>query len=164
MKKWRIFSNRYPRFTSVGASSLFSYLKMYFNIHGTFTGDDAMDTDAEDVSIKFEPNEVEKSGNEGRDFRKYDSVMECEDKSNVKLESLESGSSEMKVSSTEVDGRIKKEDGELSKEEYKNPSAVVNQFKDMYTKCLNENIRIHQITTSLQESQHTMSLKVSYAT
>jgi len=121
-----------------------------------------MDTDVVDVSIKFEPNESEKRENDSRDFRKYDNMMECEDESKVKVENLELGSSDLKIDSDDVEGHVKKEEGESSKEKYKNPSTVVNQFKDMYTKCLNENIRLHQIITSLQESQHTMSLKVGF--
>lgn len=43
---------------------------------------------------------------------------------------------------------------------FKNPNAVIKQFKDMYTDCSRENIRLHQIITTLQEQQHGMSLKV----
>lgn len=124
-----------------------------------------MDTNVGDVTMKYEPNEVnEKSENEGRGFRKYDSEMESEDcDSKIKIEKTAGSSSEPSASEMNPDSndvRVKKEEGEFSTEKSKNPSAVVHQFKDMYTKCLNENIRLHQIVTSLQESQHTMSLKV----
>ena len=88
-----------------------------------------------------------------------------EGESKIKVEnsvgfSDEPNSSDMKDDSVDLEGKIKKE--EIDKEKSKNPSVVVNHFKDNYTKCLHENIRLHQIITSLQESQHSMSLKVAF--
>lgn len=53
-----------------------------------------------------------------------------------------------------------KNDDDSSAANSKNPGTVIKQFKDMYTECSRENIRLHQIITSLQEQQHGMSLKL----
>lgn len=63
---------------------------------------------------------------------------------------------------SENKGKETSKSDESAKENQKNSSIVIKQFKDMYTECSRENIRLHQIITSLQEQQHSMSLKVRF--
>ncbi len=79
-------------------------------------------------------------------------------------EKLKDDLSQVSKSGTTASGEVIDKDDKLdenaSKEKYKRPSAVIHQFKDMYSQCSRENIHLHQTITFLQEKQHMMSLKV----
>lgn len=97
--------------------------------------------------------------NNSYQFETENSDKEIAEKSNKD----QTEDSEMKEEHNETNDKEKNAENS-DEEKFKNPMAVAQQYKEMYSECLRENVRLHQIITSLQESQHSMSLKVNFIT
>lgn len=119
---------------------------------------DHIDTDSQHVSVDFKNNEMIGKHSDGENnsyqFETENSDKEIAEKSNKD----QTEDSEMKEEHNETNDKEKNAENS-DEEKFKNPMAVAQQYKEMYSECLRENVRLHQIITSLQESQHSMSLK-----
>lgn len=116
-----------------------------------------METDSE-ASSYYRTNKLISNSDNPDSMETEESDKPSEKEVSQEKESKDEDSSEKESTSSDNKGKGDRSDD--TKENYKNPTAAIRQFKNMYNECSRENIRLHQVITSLQEQQHGMSLKV----